>query len=120
MHTLRGMRLRRAGTLIELLVALVLLDLALLSLASVGAATVKRLGDSARRSRAVLAAANRLERLAAVPCASMSGGVARLEKGVDETWTVERLPRSVELSDSVEIATRPAERVVVRRRVPCA
>jgi Tfp pilus assembly protein PilV len=114
------MRLRRGGTLIELLVALVLLDLALLSLATVGAVTAKRLGDAGRRSRAALAASNRLERLAAVPCVSMSGGLARLERGVDESWTVQRLSFSVELTDSVEIASRPAERVVVRRRVPCA
>jgi Tfp pilus assembly protein PilV len=114
------MRLRRGGTLIELLVALVLLDLALVSLATVGAVTVKRLGDASRRSRAALAATNRLERLAALPCGAMSGGAARLEKGVDESWTVQRVGRSVELSDSIEIAVRPAERVVVRRRVPCA
>jgi hypothetical protein len=50
----------------------------------------------------------------------MSGGLARLERGVDESWTVQRLSFSVELTDSVEIASRPAERVVVRRRVPCA
>jgi Tfp pilus assembly protein PilV len=113
------MRLRRGGTLLELLVALVLLDLALLSLATVGAVTVKRLGDSGRRSRAALAAANRLERLAALPCGAMSGGTARLERGVDESWTVERLSHSVELTDSIEIDTRPAERVVIRRRVSC-
>src|SRR4051812_43408132 len=105
------MRFRRGGTLIELLVSLVLLDLALLSLAAVGAVTAKRLGDAARRSRAALAAANRVERLAAVPCASMSGGAMRLERGVDESWTAQRLPRSAELSDSIEIAARPPERV---------
>ena len=80
----------------------------------------KRLGDAGRRSRAALAAANRLERLASLPCGSMSGGTARLEPGVDEFWSVERLSLSAELSDSIEIVARPTERVVLRRRVPCA
>src|SRR3954462_13145180 len=95
-HAGCGMRASpRGATLIELLVALVLLDLALLSLASVGAVTVKRLGDAGRRSRAALAASNRLERLAALPCGAMSGGAARLERGVEESWRIERLARSV-------------------------
>jgi Tfp pilus assembly protein PilV len=114
------MKNRTGGTLIELLVALVLLDLALLSLATVGAVTARRIGDAGRRSRAALAAANRLERLAALPCESMAGGSAQLEPRVFETWTAARAGASMELSDSVEISVRQGERIVVRRRVPCA
>ena len=111
---------RRGGTLIELLVALVLLDMALLSLATVGAVTVRRLGDANRRARAVLAATNRLERLAALPCTAMSGGGAQLESGVVETWSVSRVGAWMELSDSIDIGVRIPERIVVRRRAPCA
>jgi Tfp pilus assembly protein PilV len=111
---------RCGGTLIELLVALVLLDLAVLSLAAVGAVTVRRLGDANRRARAILAATNRLERLTALPCAAISGGGAQLEAGVTETWTALRVGESMELSDSVEIRRRLPERIVVRRRAPCA
>jgi Tfp pilus assembly protein PilV len=112
-------RKRKGGTLIELLVALLLLDLALLALATVGALTAKRIGDAGRRSRAAIAATNRLERLAAVPCASAAGGAASLERGVTETWSAERILRGIELSDSIEIDARVPERVVVRRRNPC-
>ena len=113
------MKNRNGGTLIELLVALVLLDLALLSLATVGAVTARRIGDAGRRSRATLAAANRLERLAALPCAAMSGGAAPLEPRVFETWTAVRMGTSMELTDSIEISVRTPERIVVRRRAPC-
>jgi hypothetical protein len=110
---------RHGGTLIELLVALVLLNLAMLSLAAVGAATARRVGDAARRSRATLAAANRLERLAALPCSAMSGGAGQLEPRVIETWIATRAGASVELSDSIEITGRIPEHIVVRRRAPC-
>jgi Tfp pilus assembly protein PilV len=110
---------RRGATLIELLVALLLLDLALLSLASVGALTVRRIGDATRRSRAALAATNRLERLSALPCAAMQGGFAQLEPGVTESWSVRRDAAGVELADSIDILGRASDRVVIRRRSPC-
>jgi hypothetical protein len=116
----RMLKSRPGGTLIELLVALLLLDLALLSLTTVGAVTARRVGDAGRRSRAAIAAANRLERLAALPCTAMAGGSAALERGVTETWTATRQGSSMELSDSIEIAIRAPERIVVRRRAPCA
>ena len=112
-------RPRRGGSLIELLVALILLDLALLSLATIGAVTAKRLGDAGRRSRAALAANNRLERLAALPCSAAAGGSVPIERGVIESWTAVRVGQSMEVSDSIEIPSRPPERVVVRRRFPC-
>jgi Tfp pilus assembly protein PilV len=113
------MRTRGGGTLIELLVALVLLDLALLSLASVGAVTARRIGDAGRRSRAAVAAANRVERLSALACTAVTGGAAKLEPGVTETWSAQRNGSSIELTDSVGIDGRPQDRIVVRRRAPC-
>jgi len=113
------MNARRGGTLIELLVALLLLDLALLSLASAGALAARRIGDAGRRSRAASSSANRLERLAALPCAAMAGGSAQLEPGVTESWFVARQGVVVELADSIEVLGRASDRVVLRRRVLC-
>lgn len=112
-------KIPRGGTLIELLVAIVLLDLALLSLATVGAVTAKRVGDAGRRSRATMAAANRIERLSALPCIAISGGAQLLERGVTETWSVARNGRVLEMTDSIEIVARPPERIVVRRPIAC-
>jgi Tfp pilus assembly protein PilV len=113
------MRKRRGGTLIELLVALLLLDLALLSLATVGAVTVKRIGDANRRARAAMAAANRVERISTAPCTLAGSGSRTLEFGVAETWTSERRGRLLDIVDSIEVSpTR--EQIVVRRRIPCS
>lgn len=112
-------RPRRGATLIELLVALLLLDLALLSLASMSAVAAKRIADAGRRSRAAVAAANRLERTAAHPCASMTGGVGFVEAGITEMWSVRRLQGGAEISDSIDLRGSLQEQVVVRMRVPC-
>lgn len=112
-------RLRRGATLIELLVALLLLDVALLSLASMSAVAARQIGEGGRRSRAAVAAAGRLERLAAMPCASMAGGTSQLEPGVEEVWSVLALRGAVELSDSIDLRGRSREQVVVRSRVVC-
>ena len=112
-------KIPRGSTLIELLVAIVLLDLALLSLATVGAVTAKRVGDAGRRSRATMAVANRLERLSALPCPAIIAGAQQLERGVTETWSVARNGSVLEMSDSIEIVGPPQERIVVRRRIAC-
>lgn len=123
-HSFCRMRLhrhrpRRGATLIELLVALLLLDLALLSLASVSAVAARRIGEARRMRRSVTAAANRIESLAAGPCAMMAGGSAPLERGMTESWTVRAIPGAAEATDSVEIRTLPGANVVLRVRVPC-
>ena len=115
----RTTRRRSGSSLLELLVAIVLLDLALLTLGLIGAVTARRIGEAGRRSRASLAAANRLERLATLPCAMMTGGSATLERAVTETWTAIRTGPIVELTDSIEIDGRSPEYVVVRRRATC-
>ena len=62
---------------------------------------------------------SRLERLSALPCSAMAGGSAELEPRVFETWIVTRVGASAELTDSIEIAVRKPEHIVVRRRTPC-
>lgn len=114
-----NMRARRGATLIELLVALLLLDIALLGLASMSAVAARRIGEAGRRSRAAIAARNRLERLAAMPCASMAGGSASLETGIEEVWSVTALRGAVELTDSIDLHGRSREQVTVRIRVTC-
>ena len=113
-------RPRRGATLVELLVALLLLDLALLSLAAMGAAAAKRVGDAARRSRAIATASNRVEGLAGRACPAIASGRVQVERGVVETWSSRPVAGGVELHDSIAIGSRPPEHVVVRRRVPCA
>jgi Tfp pilus assembly protein PilV len=113
------LRARRGATLIELLVALLLLDMALLSLAAISALAARRIGEAGRLSRSVAAATNRLERLMAGPCSAMTGGSTTLEPSVLESWRVREVPGGAEASDSVDIQPRPATQVVLRVRMPC-
>lgn len=115
----KASRRRTGATLIELLVALLLLDLALVSLASMSAMAARRVGEAGRRSRAVAAAMNRLETIRARPCAMAAGGAIQLEPNVLETWSVTGLPRAVEISDSVALRIRDGDQVTVRTRATC-
>jgi Tfp pilus assembly protein PilV len=115
----RTHRPRRGATLIELLVALLLLDLALLSLASISAVAARRIGEARRMRRSVAAAGNRVESFAARPCATMAGGSAILERGMTESWTVRAIPGAAEAADSVQIRSLPGANVVLRVRLPC-
>jgi Tfp pilus assembly protein PilV len=125
--TLRGMRssrrstpTRRSGTtLVEVLIALLVFDLSLMSLVAVSAVAVRRVGDAGRRNRAAIAAVSRLEALTAVPCASIAGGTARLERGVSESWTVSSVGTGRELTDSIRIESRAPEVLVLRVRRSC-
>jgi Tfp pilus assembly protein PilV len=114
-----ALRPRRGATLIELLVALLLLDLALVSLAAMSAVAARRIGDAGRRSRAVIAATTRLESMRARPCSMAAGGAVQLEPNVFETWTVTGLSRSIEIADSVDMRVRGGDHVSMRTRSSC-
>jgi prepilin-type N-terminal cleavage/methylation domain-containing protein len=76
-----------AFTLLEVLVALVVLATGILGL-SANAALVSRLvGDGSRLTVAATAATARFEQLRALPCASTSSGTA-ITRGIEERWTV--------------------------------
>ena len=112
-------RSRRAATLVELLVALLLFDLSLLTLVAVSAVAVRRVGEAGRRNRAVNVAASRLEWLASGPCALAPSGSATLEPGVTERWASTPIGEGEELLDSVRIEARTPEYLVLRARRLC-
>jgi Tfp pilus assembly protein PilV len=112
-------RTRRGATLIELLVALVLFDLTLLTTVAMSALAVRQLGDAARRNRAAIAGASRIEWMAARPCGTASSGSATLERGVTELWRSTALMGSRELLDSIRVDSRSPEHLVLRARSAC-
>jgi Tfp pilus assembly protein PilV len=111
----------RAGfTLVELLVALVLTDLALLALVGSGAAVVRELGAGVARAAAINAARSRLEWLAAAPCTPPNNGSALTPAGAREIWQSEISGRTRQLQDSVVFAERGRlSTVVLRTRASC-
>jgi type II secretory pathway pseudopilin PulG len=92
----------RAGfTLVEILIAGVVLLVGLLALTTAGGAVVKLEYRGRRLARAAAAAESRLEMLRSLGCAATSG-VGDDNNGLREQWGVQPLmPRTVELVDSV-------------------
>jgi Tfp pilus assembly protein PilV len=114
------MRSRRAGfTLVEVLVAVMLIDVGLLALVAGSAVLVRRAAEVRARSNALHAAANRIQMLGAGPCAQTTGAAATGD--VRESWGVVVRPNHVrEVSDSVTFsAAGVAGTVALRTRFPC-
>ncbi len=99
--------------------ALLLFDMALLSLVAVSAVAARRVGEAGRRSRAVIAATSRLEWLATGNCVSMPSGLTTLDPGVTERWSSAPIAGGQELLDSVRIEARVPEYIVLRTRRLC-
>jgi prepilin-type N-terminal cleavage/methylation domain-containing protein len=128
-HTIRpvgedGARVRaetRAGfTLIELLVAMVLIQIGLFALVASSGVLVRQLAAVHARTRAVSAAANRLQLLGATHCLPTTGSFGG-SGDLLERWSVELQPNAIrELRDSVTfLALGTAHSVVLRTRLPC-
>jgi Tfp pilus assembly protein PilV len=112
-------RTRRGATLVELLVALLLFDMSLLSLAAVNAVAVRRTGEASRRSRAIVSASSRIESMLVVACAQQVAGSAMVERGVSEYWTSQPIYLGIEIVDSIRIESRAPESIVLRARRLC-
>jgi Tfp pilus assembly protein PilV len=90
----------RGFTLVETLVALVLLELGMLALAATSAVAARDLAIAHRTARAQALARNQLESLRANACGA-AGGSAEVSGGYHVAWNVERLGRRRGLSVSV-------------------
>ncbi len=114
------MRTRRGFTLIEVLIAVVLIDVGLLALAAGSAVLVRRTITLRARAAAVAAATNRLQLLGVLPCIAASGSAAGV-LNVDEHWQVVLQANGVrEVNDSVAFATGGGSGwIALRTRLPC-
>jgi Tfp pilus assembly protein PilV len=104
-------------SLVELLVAIVLIDVGLLAVVQTTAVVVHRRNEAHVRAMAVSTAANRLEQLLASPCATTSGESATA--ALTETWSSRLTGRTRDVSDSVAFGAPAPHRVVLRTRVLC-
>jgi Tfp pilus assembly protein PilV len=90
--------LRSAFTLVELLVACLVLGTGVLALASTSVAVARLTGDAGRAGAAAERAQARMEAMRAA-CAAASGSV--LAGGIAEWWSAAPSPSGAALSDSV-------------------
>lgn len=114
-------RTRRGFTLVELLVALVLLNIGLLALVGLTASlsqSVDRLRAGARAESVAMA---RVERIGATPCTESASGTERPSAAVTEWFSDEPTPNATRLIvDSVTVTMSHGTRTaVLRTRARC-
>ena len=119
---------RHAFTLLEVLVALIVLAVGILGLSASSALVSRLLGDTSRLTIAATVATARLERLRGGSCAGAVPGSA-VTRGIEERWTVAPMGQApgaaleVQITVAYRLRTRgsaSARRVQrFRGAVPC-
>ena len=118
-HALRA-TVRRGFTLVEVLVAVLLLDVGLLALAAGSAGLVRQTNLLRARTFALQLAELRIETLGAHGCVGASGSASG-PLGFNEDWSSQLIGGfALELSDSVTFTIhRQARSIALRTRLPC-
>jgi Tfp pilus assembly protein PilV len=111
---------RRGFTLVELIVAILLIDVAILGVVAGTSVAVRRTLESRTRTVAGQTASNRIQTLAADSCVAVTGSSSGAT-GMAEQWSARPLPNAQrELWDSVVFTLSGVERrIVLRSVVPC-
>lgn len=106
-------RVRRSGfTLVELIVAMLMLTIGLLGLAGVGAVVLKQMKGGTHQTIAASIAQSRFEQFEGDACSSIVGGTATV-RGMSETWTVAAVGlRAKTVRDTVTFAASNGTRKV--------
>ena len=120
-HRIRTrLRARRAFTLVEVIVAVVLIDVGFLALLAATAVLMRADTDARARLDATRAADARLGRLGAMTCDSSAPGTAS-SHARSEYWSATLPPGGVrELRDSVSFSMHGrTSLVVLSTRIPC-
>lgn len=98
------MRNTRVGfTLVETIVALVLLQIAMLALAATAAVAARDLSDALARRRAFAIARSGADGLRSRACASADAGTRALAGGMVEHWSVSASGSARAVTDSVSV-----------------
>lgn len=111
---------RYGFTLLEVLIAILVIDVALLALVAGSATLVRRATELRIRGAALRTATERIHSLAAGPCAAAAGN-ALGELGLRESWILALPSPSIrEISDSVAFPSQGHDgAIVLRTRVTC-
>lgn len=112
-----GMHRRRAFTLVEVLVALVLMGVAAAGLVTALTGDHRLRAAAAAHSFAAARARERFELLAMLPCSGDASGATISGSGV-ERWRAQAAQPVWRLTDSL-VPPAPAVPVVIEARIPC-
>lgn len=122
-HPRRGVRRARSRsgfTLVELMVAMMILAVGVLGLAATAGSVTRNMAGGRRNTIAANVAASRLERLRANPCTTLTSGTDTV-RGIVSVWDVAQVPRGVAITETVTFRT-PQGRLRVRvykTTIPC-
>lgn len=112
-------RTREGFTLVELLVAVLLIDVGVLAMVAGTAVIVRRQNAMHLRAAAAQIAANRIQRLESGACATLRGTAG--EHGINEQFSSDVIENGLrDLRDSVAFAIDGVSRaIVIRSRISC-
>ena len=112
-------RARAGFTLVELIIAIVILVVGVLGLASTAAVVMRQITGSSMQTRAAMMAQSRLETLRSNTCAAMAAGTATTN-GITETWRVVVNGRTATMTVVINWAeNRVARNVTFTSERPC-
>jgi prepilin-type N-terminal cleavage/methylation domain-containing protein len=110
---------RKGFSLIELMVAIMVLVVALLGLAASSAAAIQMIGAGGRHTLAASVAQSRFELLRRGSCGTLTGGSA-ITRGMTEIWQIDSVRASAFVTSKVTYHTRRGPRTQTFRSVrPC-
>jgi prepilin-type N-terminal cleavage/methylation domain-containing protein len=113
----------RAGfTLIELMIAIMVMAIGILGMAGTAAVVMKQIGSGAQMTAAAQVAAARVEWLHTVPCNTIRDSNT-VTRGIQEYWTVSDTARARIVVDSVRYYSRNSygyKSQKYRTVIPCA
>ncbi len=113
----RRPRHERGFSLLELLVAILLVDVAILGIVHTHAVVVRNRNAMRARSAAVTGAADRIEQILASPCTAGAG--SSVLPAFAEFWTSQMDGPTRDVSDSIVFGVSPQHVVVLRTRFLC-
>ena len=112
-------RARRGFTLIELVVAMLILVVGILSMVGTSAMLSRQMGGARQMTVASLVAQGRIEQLRSMSCKTIATG-STVTRGVTEVWVKKDTARAVIIIDTVKYRTPRGQRTqVFWSSIPC-
>ena len=115
----RRLRARRAWTLVELLVALMIFSVGALAMVATSANVITLTTASKNRALAASLAAARFELMRSQPCASHTSDSTKTE-GINQSWQVVKLSKADDVTVRVTfVANRRSQTRIYRSFITC-